>query len=173
VAASAFDVLGISPGATEDEIRAAWKTLALSVHPDHGGSHHQMVRLNLALEEALREHALRTHTRVLRRTAKTQRTYSTRDISSFTVHGLPVDAFETMTLVAAQCGQITDEDPPYLIEFTLVDSGITDAGNAICRCELMPEAGATTVHLGVSGCNGFLLEDVRDLLVNIINLLDI
>ena len=33
-----YEVLGIQPGATKDEIRAAYKRAAMKHHPDRGGS---------------------------------------------------------------------------------------------------------------------------------------
>lgn len=30
-------VLGVAPGATPDEVRAAWRSVARATHPDHGG----------------------------------------------------------------------------------------------------------------------------------------
>jgi hypothetical protein len=32
-----YDVLGVRPGASADEVRAAWRRKALTTHPDHGG----------------------------------------------------------------------------------------------------------------------------------------
>lgn len=31
------DVLGVAPGASPEEIRAAWRRVARATHPDHGG----------------------------------------------------------------------------------------------------------------------------------------
>jgi hypothetical protein len=47
-----FAVLGLDPAATEDEIKAAYRSKAVEVHPDRGGSHGAMVELNRAYEEA-------------------------------------------------------------------------------------------------------------------------
>jgi len=42
--------LGIEPTATPEEIRRAYKILALEFHPDKGGSADKMVQLNLIKE---------------------------------------------------------------------------------------------------------------------------
>ncbi len=142
------------------------------LHPDRGGSHSQMTLLNSALEEALRSGPATTDTTRPSKPSRVTRTFASRDVSSFTISCLPVDAFETMTLVAAHCGQLTDDEPPYVIEFTMAEANMPGLADAICRCELMPEAGATTVHLGISGGAQVPIESVRDLLVGIINELD-
>jgi len=41
-------VLGVRPGATRDEIRSAYRALAMQHHPDHGGSVEKMREINLA-----------------------------------------------------------------------------------------------------------------------------
>lgn len=50
---SAYEVLGLRPGASDDEIKAAWKKLALQNHPDRGGSHGKMVDINNAKDRLL------------------------------------------------------------------------------------------------------------------------
>lgn len=50
---NAYDVLGLKPGASEDEIKQAWKMLAIKNHPDRGGSHGAMVDINKAKERLL------------------------------------------------------------------------------------------------------------------------
>jgi hypothetical protein len=61
------------------------------------------------------------------------------------------------------------------LEFSLHDSGVFGALNGWCRCELVPEAGATTVSLMVgtddSGL-GISVEEVRDYLVANLNAIE-
>ncbi len=45
-----FVILGVKPGASRDEVEAAYKRKARECHPDHGGSNEDMVKVNVAYE---------------------------------------------------------------------------------------------------------------------------
>lgn len=50
-----FEVLGLRPGASKDEIDAMYRVKAKSAHPDTGGSDEAMAELNAAREKALQK----------------------------------------------------------------------------------------------------------------------
>lgn len=50
-----WQVLGVTSGATAEEIRKAYRAKATVAHPDRGGSHATMARLNAARDEGLKE----------------------------------------------------------------------------------------------------------------------
>lgn len=170
-----FEILGIESTSSVTDIQAAWRKRAVRCHPDSGGSHEQMVELNWALDTALRNTPA---TETKKTTNKSQihphRGHSvvSRDYSSFTISLLPVEAWEQIVLAAHQLGAVLDEDEPYVLEFALYDSSVEHLLSSYCRCELMPEAGATTVHLSVISETSRTgdVETVRDLLVSLINL---
>lgn len=45
-----FEVLGVKPNATKDEIRRAFRDKAWKAHPDRGGSNEEMIKVNAAFE---------------------------------------------------------------------------------------------------------------------------
>lgn len=49
-----WDVLGVSPHASKDEISKAYRSKAKQAHLDHGGSPQDMAALNAARDAALR-----------------------------------------------------------------------------------------------------------------------
>lgn len=49
-----FDILGVTPGASKDEIHAAYRKLASANHPDKGGTAEAMAAVNKARDEGLR-----------------------------------------------------------------------------------------------------------------------
>lgn len=54
---SCWEVLGLRPGATDEEIQAAYRTKAKGAHPDAGGSQTAMSELNRARDDAMRSRA--------------------------------------------------------------------------------------------------------------------
>ncbi|MDG4551249.1 MAG: DnaJ domain-containing protein [Candidatus Contendobacter sp.] len=51
--AEAYQVLGLQPEASREEIQAAYRRLIQRVHPDHGGSSYLAARLNRARDVLL------------------------------------------------------------------------------------------------------------------------
>ena len=81
----------------------------------------------------------------------------------------------SLLIVAGISGAISHEEPPYHLEFSLHDSDVAGALNGWCRCDLVPEAGATTVSLLVGteiSAGGISVEEVRDYLVANLNAIE-
>jgi len=51
----AYRILGLKPGATTDEIKAAYRRLMAQLHPDHGGSDYLAAKVNLAKDFLLKQ----------------------------------------------------------------------------------------------------------------------
>lgn len=178
IAAQAFALLGIHPGCSQEEIRKAWRTKSAIHHPDAGGSNDAMVSLNQALDIALQWKPDKETEEIDTNNFSSPSTMvfkSRRDVSSFTVNVLPVECFLALEVVAAMCGPTIQDDQPYMLEFLLHDSSLPNSRHGWCRCECVPEAGATTVHLTVGSTQSAEMphvDDVRDFLVDQLNNID-
>ena len=156
--------LGLSADAGPDDIRRAYRALALRAHPDRGGDRHEMAELSEAYRLALAATRSRP-ARSARRPARVQ-----RDVASFTIDALPVVAHEALLLVASAIGDLADDDPPYVLEFV-----IREGDGLWCRCDIVPDAGSCTVSVTVASVGDDAVVDcetVRDLLVAELNALD-
>jgi hypothetical protein len=177
-----FEVLGVSSDASQEEIHAAWRGLAKQHHPDTGGDAGQMILVNEAFRvaslsvpqvERLRTKNNQGETSSTPKWSAGERVQRTRrDVSSFTFNVLPVDCFPLLEIVASKVGAIIEEDCPYLIEFSLENlSNLCDLTDW-CRCELVPEAGGTMVHLTIGGLASSVVpgvEYIRDQLIHCVN----
>ena len=45
-----YEILGVKPDATKDEIQKAYRKKSFAAHPDHGGSNKKMILVNAAFE---------------------------------------------------------------------------------------------------------------------------
>ena len=157
-----YRTLGVQADATLEELAAARRRLARSLHPDVGGDADAMQAVNGAFDEAVRrldtslpgpvvpepvvpapvvpEPVPRSH-QAMRGVQY--------DSPSFTIDVLPVEAYEALSVVAAWMGEVVVVDPPYVLEAFL-----HDPAPCWCRLDLVPDAGATTVSLIVAGVDG-------------------
>jgi hypothetical protein len=179
-----FELFGLPRSATLAELRAARRELAFAAHPDRGGDVAAMQRINLAFDAAVAHitgrrplpvtvfgpSAAATPQRPVGRPVRDVRTHRRgvqRDVPSFTIDALPVEAFEALLVVTSWIGEVLVDDPPYLLEVHL-----HDPAPCWCRLDLVPDAGGSTVTLTVAAVGGAEaphVETVRDLWVAQLN----
>lgn len=51
---SAIELLGLSPGASHEEIKAAYRRMAMKHHPDRGGSQDKFQEIKVAYEQLMK-----------------------------------------------------------------------------------------------------------------------
>ena len=175
-----YALLRIDSDADAAAIHEARRSLAKERHPDAGGSVAAMQELNAAADAALAalaERSGRPASTTTDRSRSGRRRRSSpptgggvrHDHPSFTIEALPVDAFEGLLVVAAELGELADDDPPYLLEVLM------SAPPAWCRLELVPDAGSSTVSITTARVPGHPtpdVDDVRDTWVRALNRLD-
>ncbi|MGI9643866.1 MAG: J domain-containing protein [Ilumatobacteraceae bacterium] len=166
-----FATLGLTDGATAEEVRAARRRLAKQHHPDHGGDADRMQSLNVAAAAALARLGAGPVRSPRSDESPRQEPSGVRtDRSSFTVEALPVDTFEALLVVSSWLGEVLDDDPPYRL-----DVHLRGPVPCWCRLELVPDAGASTVGITVGAYDGARVPDVeaiRDVWVDQLNRLD-
>jgi hypothetical protein len=172
-----LDTLGLRADASVEQIHAARRRLAKQHHPDHGGDAEYMQIVNEAADAALAaidpdqpgplpDSASRPTTSA----PEGEPGVVARDVPSFTVEALPVEAFEAMLVVASWLGEVLDDDPPYRL-----DTYLSQPFDCWCRLDVVPDAGASTVSLSVAGLDGAPTPDVlavRDAWVANLNAVD-
>ena len=169
-----FAVLGVDPGASVQELRAARRRMAMRLHPDHaGGDADAMRRLNNAFDAAMAavtrpdpEPGFPSEPQPDQRPRRAS-SRVVHDVASFTIEALPAEAFEALLVVSTWLGEVLVDDPPYQLDVVLEDPYA-----CWCRLDLLPDAGATTVSLTLAGVGAAAppdLDDVRDLWVANLN----
>lgn len=175
-----FALLGVSPAAGEDELRAARRRLAKDLHPDRaGGDADRMRELNVAFEAALAVVQATGPIGVVvtpeppppeDAAPRRRGVHHAHDVASFTIEALPAEAFEALLVAATWLGETLDDDPPYRL-----DVDLSEPFDCWCRLELVPDAGASTVSLTLASRDGRQpvpdLDRVRDTWVMTLNTL--
>ena len=173
----AFAVLGVSRGATLDEVRAARRKLALELHPDRAAGNpdaeRRMREVNVAFDHVVKVIRGERVTPAappepeqppVRRVARIS-----TDVASFVIDCLRPEAFERLFIVSHWIGEPLYADPPGLLEVHL-----QEPSPCFCRLELMPEAGAAMVSVTVGTIEPWWIaapdtDAVRDLYVLMVN----
>ena len=171
---SFYQLLGVTRSSTVSEIVAARRVLAREFHPDRGGDPQHMALINLAFDAIIAGHgeeSVEQTTSTTTSAAKSsQADLATLDSMSrfsvdrpsFTINALPVVAYEVLLLAARVLGDISSDEPPYLLEVQLEDPPLT-----WCRLEIVPDAGSSTISFVID--KEIDAQLIRDLWVTTIN----
>ena len=163
---SFYQLLGVSRTSSPSEIISARRVLAREFHPDRGGDPQHMALINLAFDAIME-----SHKQPVTETGKpsdkpmcgpNQAIKYMADRPSFTINALPVVAYEVLLLAARVLGDVSSDEPPYLLEVQLEDPPMT-----WCQLEIVPDAGSSTVSFIVDKEVNTM--EIRDLWVRTIN----
>jgi hypothetical protein len=168
---SFYQLLGVTRSSTVSEIVAARRVLAREFHPDRGGDPQHMAIINLAFDAIIASHGKEASQQITVTSAnvspvdalapETTSGFSV-DHPSFTINALPAVAYEVLILAARVLGDISSDEPPYLLEVQLEDPPMT-----WCRLEIVPDAGSSTVSFVVD--KKIDAQQIRDLWITTIN----
>lgn len=168
---SYYELLGVTRASTVSEIVAARRVLALEFHPDRGGDPQHMALINLAFDAIIASHGKQSADSIsITKTETAEPDVTARDVTtrfavdrpSFTINALPAVAYEVLLLAARVIGDISSDEPPYLLEVQLEDPPMT-----WCRLEIVPDAGSSTISFVVD--KEIDPQQIRDLWVTTIN----
>jgi hypothetical protein len=168
---SFYQLLGVTRESTVSEIVTARRMLAREFHPDRGGDPQHMALINLAFDAIIASHSEKPAQQITFTTAKSSQADAlvpeatsgfSVDHPSFTINALPVVAYEVLLLAARVLGDISSDEPPYLLEVQLEDPPMT-----WCRLEIVPDAGSSTISFVID--KEIDAQLVRDLWVTTIN----
>jgi len=168
---SYYQLLGVTRSSTVREIVAARRVLAREFHPDRGGSPQHMALINLAFDAIIASRGEqsseplstnKSQTSVPGPPARVVVTKFSVDRPSFTINALPVVAYEVLLLAARVLGDVSSDEPPYLLEVQLEDPPLT-----WCQLEIVPDAGSSSVSFVID--KEIDAQLVRDLWVTTIN----
>lgn len=70
-----YDILGIETGATEAQVKKAYKKMALKVHPDSGGSTYLFQQVNEAYTKITEKLRKKTNSKKKKKVQKTKKSY--------------------------------------------------------------------------------------------------
>ena len=140
-----YEVLGLGPGATWDEVRAARRRLVKSLHPDlhPGGGGVEAGRRLAAVNRAVDQlRAARDDPTPADDVVAEGPTVETRPVEalSFVIEASPAVAFEAVLLASVELGDVIHVDEP-----TLLGVLLDDPGPCQCLVELVPQAGGGSI----------------------------
>ena len=168
---SFYQLLGVTRSSTVSEIVAARRVLAREFHPDRGGDPQHMALINLAFDAIIASHGKEASQQITVTSANVSPADALApeaisgfsvDHPSFTINALPVVAYEVLLLAARVLGDVSSDEPPYLLEVQLEDPPMT-----WCRLEIVPDAGSSTISFVVD--KEIDAQQIRDLWVTTIN----
>jgi DnaJ domain len=179
VADDPYEILGVEPGVSEEELRTVRRRLAKELHPDHaGGTTDAMRRLNLAFDAVLADLTRLGHENGGTGNRSGDQSAApvprpggrvAHDVASFTIEALPVEAFDALLIVATWLGDVLVDEPPYQL-----DVALGEPFGCWCRLDVVPDAGSSTVALTLASLDGRPVPDldvVRDAWVANLNTL--